>query len=99
MDRLAAQAGFAHEAARPQQADHALLALARHHAELDVALLDVVDRVALGALPEDVGLGPVGRDRPAGADGGQELLGVEILRRPGPGLPFPRRSAARLCAI
>src|SRR6185436_2846009 len=71
----------------------------RHDAELDVALLDVIDRVALGALPEDVALGPVGRDGLAGADRCQEQLGVEILRRPGSGSWFPVRFATRLFAV
>ena len=81
------------KAAGTEQADHAFLALARHDAEFDVALLDVVDRIAFGALPEDVALGRVGRDRPAGADRGQERFGVEGFRGPGAGLPVATRPA------
>src|SRR5258708_4732706 len=94
IERLATQASFADEAARPQQADHALLALARHDAEFDAALLIVVDSVALAALPEDVALGRVGRNRAAGADRGQESLGVELCRQPDPDFSFPARSTS-----
>ena len=61
--------------------DNPFLPLIRHHAEFDVAFLDVEDRVAFGALPEDVGLGLVGRDRSARADRGQERFGVEGFGR------------------
>ena len=91
IDRLAAEAPFADEAARPQHPDHALLALARHDAELDAALLEVIDGIAFAALAEDVGLAPVGRDRPADADRGQELFGVEVFRQPGSDLSSPAR--------
>ena len=76
---MAGQASFADEGAGPEHADDPFLALLGDHAEFDVALLDVEDRVAFGALPEDVALGLVGRDGPAGADRGQERFGVEGL--------------------
>jgi hypothetical protein len=79
IDRLATQAAFADEAARPEQADDAFLALTRHDAEFDVALLDVVDRVALGALAEDVALGFDGRDGSACANRRLESFGVKVL--------------------
>ena len=46
-----------------------------------MALLDIEDRVAFGALAEDVALGFVGRDGPARADRCQKYFGVEGFAR------------------
>jgi hypothetical protein len=74
---MAGQASLADESAGTEHPDDSFLALFRHHAEFDLTLLDVKDRVAFGALPEDVALGSVCRDGSARADRCQECFGVE----------------------
>jgi hypothetical protein len=74
---MAGQASFADEGAGAEHPDDPFLTLFRDHAEFDVTLLDVEDRVAFGALPEDVALRSIGRDGSAGAHHRQERFGVE----------------------
>ena len=76
---MACQTSLADESARAKQPDDPFLSLFRQHDEFDVALLDIEDGVAFGALPEDVALGFVDRDGSASADRRQKGFGVEDL--------------------
>ena len=53
---MTGQASFANKGAGPEHADDPFLPLLGDHAEFDLAILYVEDRVALGALLEDVAL-------------------------------------------
>ena len=77
---MTGQTSFADESTRAKQPDDPFLSLFRHHDEFDMALLDIENRVAFDALPEDVLLGFVDRDGSASADRRQKCFGVEGLR-------------------
>jgi hypothetical protein len=76
---MTCQTSFADESTRAKHPDDPFLSLFRQHDEFDMALLDIEDRVAFGALPEDVGLGFEDRDGSASADRRQKCFGVEDL--------------------
>ena len=74
------QTSFADERAGSEHPDNPLLALLGHHDEFDMALLNVEDRVAFGALLEYEFLGFVGRYGAARANCRQERFRVEGSR-------------------
>lgn len=86
---MACQASFADESAGIEHPDDPFLPLIGHHAEFNLAFLDVKDRVAIGALPEDKALGFVPSDGSARSDRGQKFLGVERFERDLGASPFP----------
>ena len=65
---MTCQTSFADESTRAKQPDNPFLSLLRQHDKLDMALQDIEDRVAFGALPEDAAFGFVGRNGSARAD-------------------------------
>ena len=86
--RLADQAALAEEVARPQDADHRLLALLGGDDDLDLALADVEHRVGHSGLPEDHFLAAQVRHGVPVIDGGEKRLGIEGgLGFPGHGCP------------
>jgi hypothetical protein len=93
---MAGQRSFAEEGAAPEHADDPFLALLGDHAQLDLALLYVEDRVARGALLEDVALCLVGHDGAACTHGGEEGFRVEGLAWRFPSSPFPGHGASEL---
>jgi hypothetical protein len=54
---MTCQTSLTDEGTRAEQPNCSFLSLFRQHDEFDMALLDIEDRVAFGALPEDAGFG------------------------------------------
>jgi hypothetical protein len=92
---MACKASLADERIGTEHPDDPFLPLIGHHAEFNLAFLDVKDRVAIGALPEDKALGFVRRDGSARSDRGQKFLCVERFERDLGASPFPGRFLGR----